>query len=38
MVIEAVLFIAFGAAGVAIARADEWHQNVLYGAYMKRAD
>jgi hypothetical protein len=39
MVIEAVLFIAFAVAGGAvIVKACEWHQAVLYGPYMKRAD
>ena len=39
MVIETVLFIAFAVAGGAvIVKAYEWHQDVLYGPYMKRAD
>jgi hypothetical protein len=39
MVIEAVLFIAFAVAGGAVVvKAYEWHQAVLYGPYMKRAD
>jgi len=39
MVIETVLFIAFAvAAGAVIVKAYEWHQDVLYGPYMKRAD
>jgi hypothetical protein len=39
MVIETVLFIAFVvSAGVAIVKAYEWHQDVLYGPYMKRVD
>jgi hypothetical protein len=33
MVIETVLFIAF--VGAAIVKAYEWHQDVLYGPYMK---
>ena len=36
MVIETVLFIAFLAiVGAAIVKAYEWHQDVLYGPYMK---
>ena len=39
MVIETVLFIAFGVIiGAAIVKAHEWHQDVLYGPYMKRVD
>jgi hypothetical protein len=39
MVIETVLFIAFVVAGGAvIVKAYEWHQDVLYGPYIKRAD
>ena len=39
MVIESVLFIAFVAiAGAAIVKAYEWHQDVLYGPYMKRVE
>jgi hypothetical protein len=39
MVIEAVLFIALVVtAGAAIVKAYEWHQDVLYGPYMKLAD
>ena len=39
MVNESVLFIAFLAiAGAAIVKAYEWHQDVLYGPYMKRVD
>jgi hypothetical protein len=39
MVIETVLFIAFVVtAGAAIVKACEWHHDVLYGPYMKRAD
>ena len=39
MVIESVLFIAFVAiVGAAIVKAYEWHQDVLYGPYMKRVD
>ena len=39
MVIETVLFIAFVViVGAAIVKAYEWHQDVLYGPYMKRAD
>ena len=38
MIIETVLFIAFVvAAGAAIVKAYEWHQDVLYGPYIKRA-
>ena len=36
MVIETVLFIAFVViVGAAIVKAYEWHQDVLYGPYMK---
>jgi hypothetical protein len=39
MVIATVLFIAFViATGVAIVKAYEWHQDVLYGPYLKRID
>ena len=39
MLIETGLFIAFAvAAGAVIVKAYEWHQDVLYGPYMKRAD
>jgi hypothetical protein len=39
MVIESVLFIAFVAiVGAAIVKAYEWHQDVLYGPYVKRVD
>ena len=39
MVIETVLFIAFVVTvGAAIVKAYEWHQDILYGPYMKRAD
>jgi len=39
MVIETVLFIAFVAiVGAAIVKAYEWHQDVLYGPYLKRVD
>ena len=39
MVIETILFIAFAVAGGAvIVKAYEWHQDVLYGPYVKRAD
>ena len=39
MVIETVLSIAFFVAGGAIiVKAYEWHQDVLYGPYMKWAD
>ena len=39
MVIETVLSIAFFVAGGAIiVKAYEWHQDVLYGPYMKQAD
>ena len=39
MVIESVLFIAFVAiVAAAIVKAYEWHQDVLYGPYMKRVD
>ena len=36
MVIETVLFIAFVViVGAAIVKAYEWHQDVLYGPYMR---
>ena len=36
MVIETVLFVAFVViVGAAIVKAYEWHQDVLYGPYMK---
>jgi hypothetical protein len=39
MVIASVLFIAFAVAtGTAIVKAYEWHQDVLYGPYLKRID
>jgi hypothetical protein len=39
MVIEMVLVISFVIiAGAAIVKAYEWHQDVLYGPYMKRVD
>jgi hypothetical protein len=39
MVIETVLFIAFVVAtGAAIVKAYEWHQDVLYGPFLKRVD
>jgi hypothetical protein len=39
MVIETVLFIAFVViVGAAIVKAYEWHQDVLYGPYMRRVD
>ena len=39
MVIETVLSIAFFVAGGAvIVKAYEWHQDVLYGPYLKRVD
>ena len=39
MVIGSVLFVAFVVAtGVAIVKAFEWHQDVLYGPYLKRQD
>jgi hypothetical protein len=39
MVIESVLFVAFVAiVGAAIVKAYEWHQDVLYGPYLKRVD
>ena len=42
MVIETVLFIAFVVIVVivwaAIVKAYEWHQDVLYGPYLKRID
>jgi hypothetical protein len=39
MVIETILLIAFVVtAGAAIVKAYEWHPDVLYSPYMKRAD
>jgi hypothetical protein len=39
MVIATVLFVAFVVAtGAAIVKAYEWHQDVLYGPYLKRID
>jgi hypothetical protein len=39
MVIETVLFVAFAViVGVAIVKAYEWQQDVLYGPYVKRID
>ena len=39
MVIGTVLFVAFVvAAGAAIVKAFEWHQDVLYGPYLKPMD
>src|SRR4051794_35098955 len=39
MVIGSVLFVAFVVAtGAAIVKAFEWHQDVLYGPYLKRQD
>lgn len=39
MVIATILFIAFiVATGAAIVKAYEWHQDVLYGPYLKRID
>ena len=40
MVIETVLFIAFVVIVVwaAIVKAYEWHQDVLYGPYIRRVD
>jgi hypothetical protein len=39
MVVETVLCIAFVVAGgTVIVKAYEWHQDVLYGPYMKRTD
>ena len=36
MVIETVLFIAFVViVGAAIVKAYEWHEDILYGPYMK---
>ena len=36
MLIETVLLVAFGViVGVAIVKAYEWHQDVLYGPYLK---
>jgi hypothetical protein len=38
-VTETILFIAFAIiVGAAILKACEWHQDVLYGPYMKRVD
>jgi hypothetical protein len=39
MIIATVLFIAFVVGtGAAIVKAYEWHQDVLYGPYLKRVD
>ena len=39
MIIETALFIAFVVAGGAvIVKAYEWHQDVLYGPFLKRVD
>jgi hypothetical protein len=39
MVIAMVLFVAFAVAtGATIVKAYEWHQDVLYGPYLKRID
>jgi hypothetical protein len=39
MVIESVLFIAFVViVGAAVVKAYEWHQDVLYGPYIKAGD
>lgn len=39
MVIAMVLFVAFAVAtGATIVKAYEWHQDVLYGRYLKRVD
>ena len=39
MIIATVLFVTFVvAAGAAIVKAYEWHHDVLYGPYLKRAD
>ena len=39
MIIASVLFVALVvAAGAAIVKAYEWHQDVLYGPYLKRID
>jgi hypothetical protein len=39
MVIETILFIAFAViVGAAIVTGYGWHQDVLYGPYMKRVD
>ena len=39
MVIETLLFIAFVViVGVGVVKAYEWHQDVLYGPYMKAVD
>jgi hypothetical protein len=39
MVIATILFVAFVIAiGVTIVKAYEWHQDVLYGPYLKRID
>ena len=37
--VATVLFLAFiVAAGAGIVKAYEWHQDVLYGPYLKRVD
>ena len=38
MVIATVLFVAFVIAIGVIVKAYEWHQDVLYGPYLKRID
>ena len=39
MIIPTILFIAFVvAAGAAMVKGYEWHQDVLYGPYLKRVD
>jgi hypothetical protein len=39
MLIDTVLFIAFAVVtGAAIVKAYEWHQDVLYGPYLKRTE
>jgi len=39
MVIATLLFLAFiVATGAGIVKAYEWHQDVLYGPYLKRID
>lgn len=39
MVIATLLFLGFVvAAGTSIVKAYEWHQDVLYGPYLKRID
>jgi hypothetical protein len=39
MIIATVLFIAFVVGtGAAIVKAYEWHQDVLYGPYLRRVD